>query len=243
MSGVLEQQQNLADSRVMLEALAEELRLPLLHIVRSSELALLTSDYSQTSFENVRQNASTALNLVESYLLGLEIADKQTAMDLQPTSLNSVLYDVMHNLDGLAKQYDIDLQLDVQHNRKLVMANPNGLRAAFLSLTYSFIQTNNVASDNSTRVVRLVTNRKSDRIAAGVYSEGSNISAKQLRAACVWYGKFKQPLSNLSSSSAAGIFVAYKILKSMTGELKTAHYNRLSGLSVSFYPSAQLNLI
>ncbi|HUD05589.1 MAG TPA: hypothetical protein VMR18_01550 [Candidatus Saccharimonadales bacterium] len=243
MSRVLDQKHNLSDSHVMLEALAEELRMPLLHIIRGSELALLKADYTQNSLESVRQNASTALNLVESYLLGLQIADKQSGLDLQPTSINSVLYDVMHSLDGLAKQYDIDLQLDVEHNRKLVMANPAGLQAAFLSLTYSFIQANNLTTNDKSKIVRLVAHRKSDRIAAGVYGEGKSISAKQLRAACIWYGKFKQPLNNLSSSSAAGIFVAYKILKSMTSELKTARYNRLSGLSVSLHPSAQLNLI
>lgn len=243
MSRLLDQQRNLADSHVMLEALAEELRLPLLHIIRSSELALLKADYTQSSLENVRQNAATALNLVESYLLGLEIADKQNPLDLEPTSINSVLYDVMHNLSGLAKQYDVDLQLDVEHSKKLIMANPAGLQAAFLSLTYSFIQVNNLVPSEKSKVVRLIAHNKSGRIAAGVYGESDNISAKQLRAACVWYGKFKQPLNNLSSSSAAGIFVAYKILKSMTSELKTARHQRLSGLSVSFYPSAQLNLI
>lgn len=229
-------------SEVLLEALAEELKLPLMHIVRSSELALMTQTFSANTLEDVRQNASTALTLVDSYLLGLELAEKQQSLELQPTSVNSVLYDVMHQLEGIAKQYDIRLELDVKHNKKLVMANSAGLKAAFLSLGYAFIEAQADDEDKS-QVVKLLAHNNSETVTAGIYSKGKHISPKQFRAACQWYGKVRQPLNHLSATSAAGIFVAKKILNAMTVELRTSHHDRLSGLATNLYTNGQLQLI
>jgi len=54
----------------------------LLHIVRSSELSLLSNDSPDIALNTIRQSAGTALTLLDSYLLGLELADTQDQLEL-----------------------------------------------------------------------------------------------------------------------------------------------------------------
>jgi signal transduction histidine kinase len=127
-----------AESQLLLRAVAEELKIPLLHIVRSSELSLLSNDSPDIALNTIRQSAGTALTLLDSYLLGLELADTQDQLELEPISVNSALYDVMNELDQVATQHQTKLQLNISNNVGLVMANALGLRAALLSLGVAF---------------------------------------------------------------------------------------------------------
>jgi hypothetical protein len=53
----------------------------------------------------------------------------------------------------------------------------------------------------------------------------------------------RQPLTQLSANSAAGIFVAKNIIQAMAGELNSVRHNRQRGLAAIFQSSKQLSFI
>jgi K+-sensing histidine kinase KdpD len=229
------------ESQLLLRAVAEELKTPLLHIVRSSELSLLSKDPLDKTLSDICQTAATALRLLDSYLLGLELADSQYHLELEPVSVSSALYDVMDELSEVAKRYQTKLELNLNSNIGLVMANASGLRAALLSMGVAFIEAQ--TSKTQSQTIHLTAHKRANQTFAGIYSEGSVISARELNSAYKLYGLMRQPLTQLSANSAAGIFVAKNIIQAMAGELSSVRYNKWQGLAASLQPSKQLSFI
>jgi hypothetical protein len=91
--------------------------------------------------------------------------------------------------------------------------------------------------------VYLTAHKRANQTLAGLYAENSVISSRQLTSAYKLYGLMRQPLTQLSSNSAAGIFVAKNILQAMAGELNAVKYNRLQGIAAILQPSKQLSFI
>jgi hypothetical protein len=147
----------------------------------------------------------------------------------------------MNELDQVATQHQTKLQLNISNNVGLVMANALGLRAALLSLGVAFIEAQTLQPQ--TRTIYLTAHKRADHILAGLYAENSPISAHQLNAAFKLYGLMRQPLTQLSANSAAGIFVAKNIIQAMAGELNSVRHNRQRGLAAIFQSSKQLSFI
>ena len=129
------------DYQALLNGVAEELKLPLMYIARRTELALMTQDVSTESLKSIQTTATSALELVDSYLLGLQIAENQQILELEPVSTSSTLYDVAQSLEEVARRYDVSLRLDVVGNHMPVMANRPALTSALLSLSTAYIET------------------------------------------------------------------------------------------------------
>lgn len=228
-----------------MNGVAEELKLPLMYIARRTELALMTKDTSVESLQSIQTTATSALELVDSYLLGLQIADNQQILELEPVSSSSTLYDVAQSLKDIARRYDVNLRLDVEGNHMPVMANKAALTSALLSLSTAYIeaQTPQVETGEK-RILTLATHQIRGGVVTGIYSDSETISLKQLRRAFELHKhSARQPFNQLSSSSAAGLFIASKLLQAMSAELKTVRHNRQSGLAAILQPSRQLQFI
>jgi hypothetical protein len=169
------------------------------------------------------------------------LADRQFQLELEPVSISSALYDVMNDLTEVAGRYQTKLELHLSGNVGLVMANASGLRAALLSMGVAFIEAQTPKSKH--QIIHLATHKRADRILAGLYAENNIISSRQLNGAYKLYGLMRQPLTELSANSAAGIFVARNIIQAMAGELNTVRYNRLQGIAAILQPSKQLSFI
>jgi hypothetical protein len=234
-------QNNSSEMQALLTAVAEELKLPLLHISRSAELAEITNNPSREVLQQVQQTASSALELIDSYMLGLHLAGSQQILQLEPVSASSVIYDVAHRLHKVAERYEVGLEMQLKGAHEPVMANQEGLKAALLSMGTAFIEAQPHGDKRQT--ITLAAYRTSGGFVAGMYSEACNISPAQLRAAIGFYGKVRQPLGQFSSTGAAGIFVAQQILKAMAAQLKTARHHKEAGIAAILQPSRQLQLI
>src|SRR6476661_3212441 len=97
----------------LLLSVAEHLKVPLTTIARQAELGQLTGRVELTDAAAIRTQATAALTLVESYLLGLELMSQQGSLQLEPVSVSSTLMDAAHDLDRFAKHYQVQLEVEV----------------------------------------------------------------------------------------------------------------------------------
>ncbi len=234
-----------SDYQALLNGVAEELKLPLMYIARRTELAIMAHDVSAESLRSIQTTATSALELVDSYLLGLQIAENQQVLELEPVSTSSTLYDVAESLKDVARRYDVSLRLDVSGNHIPVMANKPALVSALLSLSTAYIEAQTPLVENGQkRILTLATHQVREGVVAGIYSDSEVISLKQLRKAFELHNnRARQPFNQLSSTSAAGLFIASKLLQAMSAELKTIKHHRQSGLAAILQPSRQLQFI
>src|SRR6185503_14304070 len=125
-----------AEAGDLLAAVAEQLKVPLTVIARQAELAQLTGTTGAADPVLVRAQADAALQLVDSYLLGLQLMREQTRLELEPVSVSSTVVDIAHALTRFANQYGVDIEVAITGRFQPVMAHAKGLRAALLSLGY-----------------------------------------------------------------------------------------------------------
>lgn len=219
----------------LLKALAEELKLPLLHIARSAELASIDPT---VSFKSVGYTADMAIRLIDSYLLGLRVQG-QPILELEPVSVASLLQDVAHRLTPLARQRNLELEVSINGKYGPVMANRPQLEAAYMALGHSLIE---AQSSQSPRVL-LAAHKSKDGIVAGVFSNAEGLSSDMFRRARALYGTARQSAPGMSAQNGAGIFIANALLESMQAPLKVAHHHHMSGLAATLLPSKQLQLV
>jgi len=223
----------------LLRSVAEQLKTPLAVIARQVELGELAGDIRQVDTTAIRTQATTALTLVESYLLGLQLLHQQTELVLEPVSVSSMLVDVAHELEGFAKQYGTGLELRIAGKYEPVMANHRGLKSALLSLGYALLEGYPLQG----RKLTLAVHRTPQGIVTGLYGEYEHLSSQQWRRALELQGSARQPFAALTGGSGAGIFVAQTILQAMTTKLRVGKHLNQHGLATTLQPSQQLQLV
>lgn len=228
----------------LLISVAEQLKVPLTTIARQAEFGTLTGGgVGLAGATAISIQAAAALTLVDSYLLGLELLHEQTQLPLEPVSIASMLTDAAHDLDRFARQYNVQLEVEIAGKYAPVMSHPRALRAALLSLGFSLIEAQAAQEMKGPRRVILASHRTPHGIVTGIYGQYKALSADRWRKALGLYGKAQQPLAALSPGSSAGLFVADAILRSMETRLRVGRYQHQSGLAATFQPSRQLQFV
>jgi hypothetical protein len=224
----------------LLLGLAEQLKLPLLQIARRAELAQLGGEADTSA---IQATADAALKLIDSYLLGVQLAEGgQQSLALEPVSVSSVLYDTAQQLSSAAKFYGVHLELSIAGKYGPVSANRQGLQAALTSLGMSLIEAL-PALESRQLTLQLGAHRSRYGIVAGLYSDTMVFTPESLRRGRQLVGKSRQPLVGISHASGAGIFVADAILAAMKLRLQATRHNSLYGLGAVLQPNNQLQLI
>lgn len=224
----------------LLRSIAEQLKTPLAVIARQVELSTLIGSPEVLDVTTIHTHATTALTLVESYLLGLQLLQEQSQLPLEPVSVSSMLVDVAHELDGFAKQYGTGLELHIAGKYQPVMANARGLKSALLSLGYALLEGYPLQDQKLT----LAVHRTPHGIVTGIYGHYQRVSSSQWRQALQMHQQgVNQPFKAVSSGSGAGIFVAQTILQAMTTHLCTGKYLNQQGLATTLQPSQQLQFV
>jgi hypothetical protein len=222
----------------LLRALAEQLKAPLLHIARESELARLTG--ATADLRAIEYTADMSLRLIDSYLLSVQLQAMPT-LELEPVSLSAVLQDAAHRLGLLARQYDCDLDIHLSGKYEPVMAHRRSLEAAYMSLGYAFIEAT-PPSERRHRVL-MAAHRGGNGLVAGVFGNQPELTADMYRRSKALYGHAAQTLPVMSGSNGAGVFIADSLLKTMAASLRVARHHKLSGLAATLLPSQQLQLV
>jgi len=224
-------------SERLLQAMAEQLKVPLMQIARQSELSQRV--YDDDSYSAITNIAEIGLQLVDSYLLSSQLKNQNTLL-LEPVAVSSILFDVAHKLDPIAKQYDLSLEVNLAGKYEPIMGHRKSLEAAFTMLGYSYIETSN---NSEQPVIILGAHKSSYGLVAGLFAGQKGLTTDMFRRARALYGTSRQPLPALSPSAGAGIFIADSLFQSMATRLKVAHHHKLAGLAVTLLPSRQLQLV
>lgn len=239
---VYDEKHALLQSERLFLSLAEQMKLPLLQIVRQAELGIMT----ETGLEQlgqVRVNADVALKLIDGFLLSMRLAaEEQSIIEQESISISSVLYDTAQQLHPIAKLYGVDLELSVDGKYGPVTAHREGLQMALVSLGYALIEAL-PAQDAPQMKLQIAAHRCRYGIVAGLYADVDRLTTDALRQGRRLFGDARQPLPALSHCGGAGVFVADAILQAIGARLKVSHHQRRSGLGAVLQPNAQLQLI
>jgi hypothetical protein len=228
-------------SQQLLLSLTEQLKLPLLQIARAAELETLSP--SDDTISRIRITADNALRLIDNYALGVRMAgDNAGFFQAEPVSISAVLYDVATELSPMAKAYDVQLDVDLGGRYGPVNANKQGLEAALVSLGSALIEALPALEIPQLRL-QLSAHRCRYGIVAGVYSDIRQLSTDALRQGRRLHGYARQPLTNVSPGSAAGVFVADALLHGMDTHLMASKYRNLYGLGAVLQSNPQLQLV
>lgn len=222
----------------LMQAMAEELKLPLLQIARQAELAQAEPD--QQLLGDIEIAANQALWFVDSYVLSQQLSD-QASLDLEPVTVSAVLNDVAGVLSKLAKQHNCSLELKLSGRYGPVMAHKQALQAALVGLGSTLIAVQ--AANQRTEPLVLAAHRSRTGIVAGVFSHNDGLSQAVYNRGKSLYGKSRQPLQNFSVQGGSGVFVADSLFASMQTQLRVAKHGKLTGLAATLQPSRQLTLI
>lgn len=229
------------DYAKMLWSVAEQLKAPLSVISRQAELACLSGQYSLDEAAKMQTQADIGLALVDSYLLGLDLWQNQTELPLEAVSVSAVMADTAHKLYRYARQMDVTLEVSVEGRFGPAMANPNGLRAAMLSLGCAMVE---AVQSSQKRRLTLAVHRsgQGQGMVAGIYGISGQFNSAQWESGQGLQGRAGQPLPVLHGNGA-GLFVASSILQAMGSQLDAGRRLRQNGLRAEFLPSQQLALI
>jgi hypothetical protein len=224
----------------LLLSVAEQLKVPLTHIARQTEL--VTETGQPVNVPAIAASASMALTLVDSYLLGLNLLQTQGQLQLEPVSVSSLLVDVAHALDAHAQQYGVPLELHIGGRYEPVMAHAEGLRAALLSLGFAMVEAQSVRPRTVARHITLAGQRKSSGIVAGMYGHEA-LDPAHWRKALQLCGKAQQPLAEMFGTPGAGVFIADMLAQAMETKVRVGRHSRQAGFAVTLQPSQQLQFI
>lgn len=223
------------DANELSYSIAHELRMPLLNIARLSELQ---QSSTRPSFEAIETIADSILKLLDSYLIATRYTNQQIKLELEPISLSAVMYDVAQYMDRLSRAQNCELRLKVQKHGGLVLAHPQAIKAAFLSLCYAFLH----SSDQTKKaVITLETHRVQGSVIAGVVSDDIHIEKNVFMKGQQLAGKAYQSIKDIPTNGA-GYFIAANLFETMTVPVQYIHSNRRFGIMGTFHSSSQLAL-
>jgi hypothetical protein len=230
-----------AQAARLLLSVAEQLKLPLTSIARQAELPSIDAT-SILDAALIHAQATAALTLVDSYLLGVELLNSQTTLALEPVSVSSMLTEAAHHLDSYAKQYGVQLEVHMAGRYEPVMAHQLGLRAVLTSLGYALIEARAAQDDRGPKRLLLAGHRTAHGIITGIYGT-QGLNRASLRTATTLYGTARQPFASLLGSSGAGVFVADALAQAMASKVQVGRHAKQAGLAITLLPSQQLQLI
>lgn len=230
-------------ARALLISVAEQLKVPLTVIARQAELGLLTGGMAKVDATTIVSQTTTALTLVDSYLLGLELLQQQAQLELEPVSLSSLLTDVAHDLEQYAKSYQVHLEVAIAGKYGPIMGHSKGLKAALLSLGFALAEAQAAQEVQGPKRLVLGLHHTPHGTITGIYGNYQSLSVPAWRAALRLNGRARQPIRSLSASTGAGLFVADTIMQAMETRLRVGRYKGQQGLAATFLPSQQLQLV
>jgi hypothetical protein len=242
LSTAYDEKQALVQSERLFLSLAEQMKLPLLQIVRQAELGAITGNTAD-SLKQVHTNADVALKLIDGYLLSMRLAaEEHSVIEQESVSISSVLYDTAQQLHPIAQLYGVDIELSLGGKFGPVTAHREGLQSALVSLGYALIEAL-PASDAPQMKLQLAAHRCRYGIVAGLYADVDRLTTEALRQGRKLQGSARQPLPAMSHCGGAGVFVADAILRAIGARLKVSHHQNRSGLGAVLQPNPQLQLI
>lgn len=223
----------------VLQGLVRELKNPLLFIARQAEFSADSTE--GPSFSVIEQSAQEALQLIDSYLLTAQSEYGQKQLSLEPIGLGSILYEVAHQLDPLAKKKNYRIEVETKYT-KPVMVDRRAAEAALSCLAQLMLVPH---GERRGKVVRLSSfRRSSEQIIAGVLTVGSSgFKDKDLRRAVALQGRSHMAVNSEGTGSGVQLALADSLANAMGGQVLAIKHARMKGLGLELLKSEQLALV
>jgi len=226
----------------LLKSVAEEIRSPLVQISRLSELARDGKSNVFEQLEMIESSADIALQLLESYILGIELDDKQREIELSPITIGAVFSDVAHDVSRLAKNNNFDIEMSIK-TQKPIMGNYEAIKLAYINIAHEIILNCSLEDNQKRKNITFAVISKSDQSMAGIYANNMDINKATWEKSMQIFRKTRQKIPDFSSGNGSGFFVASSILESMSLTLGPSKFKGNKGLSAAFPLSHQLSLV
>ncbi|QQS19343.1 hypothetical protein IPL85_03575 [Candidatus Saccharibacteria bacterium] len=239
---VAKQKKEFTEHEKLFTSLADGVSHTFLQLTRLSEEARFIPGSQDEQWAAVRDLTGASLQLLESYVHLMRLHGGTAQPLLEPVAVTSLLYDTLHMLEPYAKQYQVDLAIDIPPSLEPVVSDRAILQSALLSLGQVFIGAQS-ESEHEQRVLSLGAHKGRYGIVAGWYGQGYELSARALTRARRLHGRVQQPLHELVSGSASGVFIADGLLASISSQLHVARYHNTAGLAATLPACHQLQLV
>lgn len=230
----------ISDNYRLLETLAEQLKLPLLHISQHAELI---KKGVEPNFGHIESVAGMALELIDGFILSQKLSLGQMELALEPVSVSSVLCDSADKLDKIAREYNCEVQVKIGGRYSPVMAHRQSLGAAITSLGYSLIESQGGEQKRADRQIILAAYQNGQGVITGAYCQNNGLNKETFSGVNQMYGNARQSVPSLGHTPNAGIFIADLLLKAMSSRLRFSKHSNYQGLAATFLPNRQLELI
>ncbi len=236
------QQTDIQSQEQLFINVAEGISHTLLQVNRLSEIARTEAPEHQTTrWQTIQDVTAASLALLEGYAMTLRLQQGMESPVVAPVATAVLLRDTAHLLAPYAKQYGVQIELDVSSKLGPILSDRLVLQSALVSLGQVFIMAH--AETEQPKPIRLAAHKTRYGIVVGLYGYGIEMSSAALRRARTLRGKAFQPYSQLVSGPASGVFVADGLLHSVAAQLHAARYHNVAGLAVTIPACNQLQLI
>lgn len=224
---------NRNDNQKILNSLISDIKRPLVLIARQAELG------QATQLKSIQKTAERTLKLIDSYLLMAQSEYGQQLLPVKSFAVGSVIYNVAEEIRPIAKKANVDVVLDV--NDALVMANPEGVKAAIWCLSDMVLA--QTLAEKSNGVIEINTRKSHGGIKVSVLSKSMKVKNSDLDKTNEKLGKSHMAFSSASSDSGIRLAIAKLLSDSLGTSLKAARGKHTQGLGFNLGLSRQLQLV
>ena len=229
---------NRNDNQKILDSLISDIKRPLVLIARQAELGK-TEEGHTPPLKAIQETAEKTLKLIDSYLLAAQSEYGQQLLPVKSFAVGSVIYNVAEEIRLIAKKANVDVVLDV--NDALVMANPEGVKAAIWCLS-DMVLTQTLA-EKSSGVMEINAKKSQGGIKVSVLSKSMKVKNSDLDKTQEKLGRSHMAFSSASSDSGVRLAIAKLLGDSLGTSLKAVRSKHTQGLGFNLSLSRQLQLV
>lgn len=234
--------QQLASPEQMLRGLVRELTEPLLYIARQAEFSATQTTEQVEILQSIERAATSALRLIDSYLLSAQHEYGQKQLPLQAVGTGAVLYDVAHELSLNAKQWNYVIEVDNRY-AKPIMTDASVLKTSLACLGM-LLMSGNIARESKVHHLRLAAYKHgAGQCVIGALDADTTLVKRDLEQARKLQGGSHMALAKLGSGSGIQFALADSLANALNTELCLLRRRKLTGFGLVVSKSDQLQLV
>jgi len=197
----------------LISYVSHDLRTPLAALLGYLETwQLSNTKLSKADSEHLIQvaidNGHHISQLVEQLFELARLDSDNVAMEIEPLAIAELAFDVMQNLQGLAKERNVKLAVEPQDSSLIVMADVPKLERVLVNLMENAIR-HCEAGDS----VTVTLNHKDDDIEVAVVDTGKGIPADELPYICDAHYRARNSVKSKKGNTGLGLAIARKIIQ------------------------------
>lgn len=216
-----------------LKSLARELKIPLTAIAREAELHQI---------DGISKKATEAMTLLDGYLLAAQTEYGQVGLPLETIGIGSVIYEVGQDIRGFASARQVQVMAHV-NSHSPVMAHRRGLKIALECLAQVALSSEPEGDSPGNRLELVTYEKRNGKTAAGVVSDRTRLTPRDLVRAALLNGQSHMSLSLSSAGSGIRLAIASQLAESIGAQLTILSRNGLNGVGLELAKSEQLQLV